>query len=246
MNLGSREGTDPPTSAEKTNVIGAKEPNSETARAAHSLQDSEAHFRAAVENAGIGMALVSLDGRWLRINDAVYIMTGYPREELLARSVDELTHPDDRAHCRECKRRLIAGEVSTCVFEHRYVRNNGALIRVSLTLSLLRDSAGAPEMAHGSIYHAPDGAPTRMLGLVMNITERKRAEEKLRESEQRFRSVANVAPVLKRKPSRSDQLTHLMPKVLAAAFNTRGRQRLNVTGNLLAEPITRVHPGGTV
>ena len=67
----------------------------ERKRAETCLRDSEERFRSIFDNAAMGVALVALDGRWLRVNDTLCEMIGYSREELLTKTVFEITHPDD-------------------------------------------------------------------------------------------------------------------------------------------------------
>ena len=83
----------------------------ERAAALAVLHASEERFRSAFEHAGIGMALVGLDGRWLRVNRALCRITGYAGEELAARTFQDITHPDDLEADLAQAERLIAGEI---------------------------------------------------------------------------------------------------------------------------------------
>ena len=105
---------------------------------------SRATFRGAFEHAAIGMVLVGLDGRWLRVNRALCALTGYPQPELLAMTFQDITHRDgpgvDLAHVA----RRFAGETATYEMETRFHRQDGEEIAVLLAVSLVRDAAGAP------------------------------------------------------------------------------------------------------
>ena len=131
------------------------------------LRDAEEVFQLAFANAPIGMALVGPDGRWLQINDAVCEMTGYPREVLLRKTFQDITHPDDLDADLDQVSRMLEGEISTYDMEKRYIRADGSLIRVLLSVSLVRDEAGEPRY---------------FISQIQDITERWRIEEELRRS----------------------------------------------------------------
>jgi PAS domain S-box-containing protein len=145
----------------------------ERKQAEEALRESEERFRSTFENAPVGMAHVGLDGRWLRVNDTLCEITGYSRQELLAKTFGDITHPDDLEKSWTRVQSLVAGELSMYSMEKRYLRKDGSLVWVEITVSLRRDA---------------DGRPLYLIGAVEDITERKRAQEELRESEERFRS----------------------------------------------------------
>ena len=109
------------------------------------LRESEAQHRATFDNAAVGIAHVGLDGRWLRCNEALCALTGYAREELLGRTFADITYPEDLEPDWAAVRRLLAGEFETFSMEKRYIRKDGSLIWVQLTVSLLRDAHGCPQ-----------------------------------------------------------------------------------------------------
>jgi PAS domain S-box-containing protein len=100
--------------------------------------------RTAFDQAAIGMALVDLDGRFLRVNAALCALTGYPNGELLAKTVSDVTHPDDLEADLAQTRRLLAGELGTYQLEKRYVRKDGEIVWGRLSRSLVRDGGGEP------------------------------------------------------------------------------------------------------
>jgi PAS domain S-box-containing protein len=108
-------------------------------------------FQAAFDNLVIGMAMVGLDGRWLRVNDAACRITGYAREELLELTFADITHPDDRELSRAQSRRLLAGEIPHYVLEKRYLRKDGSTVWVRISVALARDASGAPHMFVGAL-----------------------------------------------------------------------------------------------
>src|SRR5262245_6047522 len=134
-------------------------------------RDSEARFRAIFENAAVGIARVAPDGRWVEVNQRLCDIVGYDREELMTKTFADITHQDDLEQDLETLRRMLAGEVDTYFREKRYYRKNGSVVWVNLTVSLVRKS---------------DGAPDYFVSLIEDISARKRAEEKLREREERL------------------------------------------------------------
>jgi PAS domain S-box-containing protein len=134
------------------------------------LRESEERFRSTFENAAIGMAHVGPGGRWLRVNDTLCEITGYSREELLAKTVNDITYPEDLKKDQALARRVLAGELSKYSLEKRYVRKDGSLVWVETTVSLRT---------------AADGRPLHFIGSVEDISERKRAQRALREADRR-------------------------------------------------------------
>ncbi len=129
--------------------------------------ESDEGFRYTFEEAALGMAHVGLDGRWLHINRKLCEIVGYTRDELLAMTFQDITHPDDLpadlAHAHD----LLDGKADRYSMEKRYLRKDGSLVWVNLTASLLRD---------------PDGTPRYFISVVEDITARKQMEEALARS----------------------------------------------------------------
>ncbi|MDO8209260.1 bifunctional diguanylate cyclase/phosphodiesterase [Conexibacter sp. CPCC 206217] len=113
-------------------------------RAAEALAEAEERFRLAFEGAPIGIALADLDGRFLRVNDALCEITGYTEAELLAANVDLLGHSDAADAEEEFYDRLMRGEIRSYRLERRIVHATGRSVWVSLSVSLVRDSSGVP------------------------------------------------------------------------------------------------------
>ena len=133
--------------------------------AAHGeLKRSEERFSSAFEHASIGMALVSPEGRWLKVNRALCELLGYTEEELYQRSFQDITHPDDLEADLGQVRQVLSGEILSYQMEKRYFRKDGRLVRVLLSASLVRDA---------------EGRPVHFISQIQDITERKEAEEKL-------------------------------------------------------------------
>jgi diguanylate cyclase (GGDEF)-like protein/PAS domain S-box-containing protein len=130
----------------------------------NALRDAEERFRRAFEDAPIGMALVAPDGRFLRVNRTLCDLTRRREVDLLGLTFQQITHPDDLDADIEQARRLLAGEISSYQMEKRYVRPDGSLVPVMLSVSLVRDS---------------EGEPLHYVSQIEDITDRKRAEDEL-------------------------------------------------------------------
>ncbi|HEY4279824.1 MAG TPA: EAL domain-containing protein [Conexibacter sp.] len=117
---------------------------SDRRRAAEALAEAEERFRLAFEGAPIGIALADLDGRFLRVNDAICEITGYTEAELLAANVDLLGHSDAADAEEEHAARLMRGEIRSYRLERRIVHATGRSVWVSLSVSMVRDSSGTP------------------------------------------------------------------------------------------------------
>src|ERR1700676_5347724 len=101
-------------------------------------------FQNAFEFAAIGMALVSPEGKWLRVNRAICEITGYSETELLERTFQDITHPDDLDLDLANVRKMLAGEIKTYQMEKRYFHKNGSIVWVLLSVSLVHNKSGAP------------------------------------------------------------------------------------------------------
>ncbi len=108
------------------------------------VRESEERFSSAFEFAAIGMALVAPDGRWLRVNRALCTLVGYSREELLAKTFQDITHPDDLGADLENVRRMLAGDIETYQMEKRYFHKSGRVVWIQLTVSMVRDDRDRP------------------------------------------------------------------------------------------------------
>ncbi|MBM3881470.1 MAG: PAS domain S-box protein [Verrucomicrobia bacterium] len=138
----------------------------ERKRAEETLRESEARFASAFEFAAIGKALVAPEGRWLKVNRALCELTGYPADELLTKTFQDLTHPDDLQADLEFVRQMLAGERQTYQMEKRYFHKQGQVVWVLLSVSLVRDGQGQP------LY---------FIAQIQDITERKQGQERIRE-----------------------------------------------------------------
>jgi PAS domain S-box-containing protein len=132
-----------------------------------SFLSGDSLFQNAFEHAAIGMALVAPDGKWLRVNRSVCEITGYSEEELLQRSFQDITHPDDLDLDLANVRKMLANEIDSYQMEKRYFHKNGAIVWVLLSVSLVRDEEGRPRF---------------FISQIQDITSRKESERQLGEA----------------------------------------------------------------
>lgn len=134
-------------------------------RAERAVREREMELRATFDQAAVGVAHVGLDGRWLRVNGKLCDIVGYPAEELMGLTFQDITHPDDLDADLGYVQKVLAGELQTYSMEKRYIRKDRSLVWINLTVSLVYDDAGAPRY---------------FISIVEDIDERKRGEEELR------------------------------------------------------------------
>jgi PAS domain S-box-containing protein len=135
------------------------------------LAKSEARFRATFENAAVGIAHVAPDGRWLRVNEALCRILGYPADELITRSFQDITHPDDLAADLAEVRGMLDGKIDSYGIDKRYLRKDGTIVWARLTVGGVRKN---------------DGSIDYFVSVVEDISARKQAERALQASKDRL------------------------------------------------------------
>lgn len=128
------------------------------------LLDREFDFRATFDHAAVGVAHITMDGRWIRVNDKLCEILGYNREELLKRTFQDINMPEDMDRSVSLGWRLVKGEIPQFSIEKRYIRQDGSLIWGNLTATTLRDASGNPKY---------------IISIIEDISERKKAEEEI-------------------------------------------------------------------
>jgi PAS domain S-box-containing protein len=173
--------------AEVDTLMGELQRTAARRRAAEDLvRQSESIFRAMFEVSSVGkMEVEPGTGRILRANAAMCKFVGYSEAELLARTVLDITHPDDRDYIRESCRRLDAGESAVFDVEKRYVRKDESAVWARTTVNVIRDESGRP---------------LRNTAVVLDFTERKEREEKehllMREVNHRAKNMLSVVDAI--------------------------------------------------
>ncbi len=141
--------------------------------------ESEAKVLQAIfDHAALGIAQISLDGSWLRVNDRYCQMLGYSEAELLTRKIWDVTRPADYDEVSSGRRQLLEGAISSHSIDKRYIRKDGTVFWGRLNRSLVRNH---------------DNVPLYFIAVVEDITERINAERALRDSDQRFTLAQSAA-----------------------------------------------------
>ncbi|MDB6028936.1 MAG: hypothetical protein JWM68_5159 [Verrucomicrobiales bacterium] len=171
-----------PVRDDKGNILGlmgvARDITSQKLAAA-ALVESEERFRATFDQAAVGIAHIGRDGKFLRFNQQLCIMVGYSAAELITKTFQEITHPDDLDAYGAEVQKLFAGATSSYTIEKRCIHKEGTPIWISVTASIVRNEAQEVQY---------------LVAIVVDITERKRAEEALRASEERFTKAFKLSP----------------------------------------------------
>jgi PAS domain S-box-containing protein len=143
------------------------------------LRESEERFRSTFEQAAVGICHVAPDGRFIRVNEKLCDILGYTSADLLSRTFQEITHPDDLEADLDYVKQVLEGKIQSYSMEKRYIRDDGSHLWASLTVSLTRE---------------PDGSPKYFISVVEDISYRKEAQMAVRESEAQYRSLVEFSP----------------------------------------------------
>jgi PAS domain S-box-containing protein len=217
------------------------------------LRENEERFRTLFEHAAVGIAEVQAGtGRFLAVNRMLCEIVGRTEEEMLATTFMAITHPEDANLHTSLSKRMYDGEFDHYTMEKRYIRKDGGVIWVNLTISRL--------WKYGE-------TPGRTITIVYDITDRKRMEEELRKSEIRYRTLferatdgifiistkgklIEVNEALARMHGyRKDEMQHMRLKDLDAPESIQmvpERLRRLLTGEALTFEVEHYHKDGHV
>jgi PAS domain S-box-containing protein len=143
----------------------------ERKRAEQALQTSEERLQKTFESAAIGMALLTIDGSWLRVNQALCSIVGYTEAELQATTFQALTHPDDLDTDLAYVQQLLAGQIPAYQLDKRYIHRDGHVIWIQLNGTLVRDA---------------DGQPLHFIAQIQDISARKAHDDRMRDYAERL------------------------------------------------------------
>lgn len=178
--------------------------NAEAAR-----RKSDERLRLHYELGLVGLAVTSPDKGWLQVNERLCQMLGYTRQELMATTWVELTHADDRALDLEQFERVLAGEIDAYRLDKRFVRQDGSIVHVDLSVKCLR---------------RPDGSVEEFVGLIDDITERRLREESRRSLEAQFHQSQKMESL----GGLASGVAHELNNVLAAILSLATAHRSQV------------------
>jgi len=153
----------------------------ERKQAEAALYESEELFRATFEHAGVAIAQVGLQGQFLRVNQKLGEITGYTQEELLTKTIWEITHPEDQAVNQMYLDQLADSQKQTVNLEKRYVHKAASLVWVKVTVTVVRNFTGEPKY---------------FISVIEDITQRKQAEVALVERSRLSTLAAQVGVAL--------------------------------------------------
>lgn len=144
----------------------------------NALRESEERFRSTFTNAAIGVAIINDEGKFLQVNDAYEKLVGYTQEELMQKTFIDISHPDYHKEHRRQMNELKEGKFSSLHYEKRYIKKDGNIVWAQISVSTVKD----------------DGRFKNFVVLAEDITAAKQLRDELKESENRFRTLAETLP----------------------------------------------------
>lgn len=148
----------------KRDITDRKQAENDRKQIEIALRTSEEQFRHAFEDASIGMAIISLEGHWIKVNPALCQIVGYSSEELSTLTFEDVTYPEDLEEDVNNRRKLLAGTMSTYQREKRYIHKQGNIVWILL---------------NGSVVQDEQGNPLHIIAQIQDITARKKAQKTL-------------------------------------------------------------------
>ncbi len=187
------------------------------------LQESVEYFKATFENANIGACLLGLNGEFININDEFCRIVGFSRTELLKLTFNDITHPDDKSIGLEIHKKMLANISNQGRFDKRYINKKGEVVWVRISNASVRDEKG------GLKY---------VVAYVQDITEEKRAEDIIKESEANLKNAQKYAHI-------GSWVWDIKANHLEWSdemFNIFGIDKTKFTGNLQEVITNAIHP----
>jgi PAS domain S-box-containing protein len=195
-------------------LVGSAQDITQRKRAEEERRRSDELLRVAFEKAAVGFSLSDRNGRFLKVNQAFCRLTGFSAEELYAKDFQSITHAEDLPANLQGMDGLLAGEIVSFVYQKRYITKSGELVWVQNSIATIPDR---------------EGSVSGFVTLTEDITDRKRAEDALRESEDRYRDLVEHSYDL--------ICTHDLEGILLSANETPLRILGYSRGELLNKPL---------
>ena len=136
------------------------------------LRERELRYRSLFEQAAVGVARVAPNGKWLEVNQKLCDIVGYNKSELLKKTFQDITYKDDLEIDLENVNKMLSGIISTYSMDKRYIRKDGTLVWINLTVSLVKDENNMPDY---------------FISVIKDISVTKKLEDILKESEEKYR-----------------------------------------------------------
>ena len=162
-------------------ILNTTQDITERKQAEEMLCQNEERFSSAFEYSSIGMALVAEDGRFLKVNNALRDIVGYSDQELLVKTFQDITHPDDMDADLALLHQLVVGEILTYKIEKRYFHKSGQVVWVLLSVSMIHDAQGKP------LY---------FISQIQDINERKQAEIDIRKKSEQLQLLSTELEII--------------------------------------------------
>ena len=164
------------------------------AAASHALQISELRFRRVFDHSAVGIGVVRADGRFTDANPALRTMLGFSKEELLQRTVADITHPDDMQSEGPVLQDLLAGRSTSFRFVKRYLRKDGGIFWGKLTATNVPDGRDGPDCAIGLVEDISEQRAAEE-ALALDVAQRRESEEKLQRTTQTLQTLIDASPL---------------------------------------------------
>lgn len=189
------------------------------------IRRSESRFREAFQDAATGVAITTIDGRFLECNQAYCEMLGYSAEELTQLTFQQVTHPDDKKQNQQEISEILLGLHDSCIIEKRYISKSGETVWARLSVTLQRDD---------------HDQPLHLIAITENTTENKLAESKRDEAERSLTQLLKNLPGVAYRCRFDEQWT--MIYVSEAFYRLTGYDAEDVIGNQRIDFASIIHP----
>lgn len=206
-----------------------------------SLAAAEERWRLTIDNAPVGIALVTLEGRFSRVNEALATMLGYSTDELVALTFQEITHPEDLAGDLELLQQLTEGLIPSYRLRKRYFHRDGHVVWIDLSVGLVSDGRGRPLHYVAHIIDRNDEVAAAERIAAMNADLRARTEALARSNDDLEAFAAMASHDLQAPLATVAGYVELLSAEYAEALDERGRdwlERVHLASERMSELVS--------